>query len=318
MKTTLSAGVTRLVELPGILSNRNRLFVKMECDNPLSGSHYDRVYLHLISTLQTEGKINPKTHILLENSSGNAALALAVIGKKFGYSVTLVRPPNIPPKKIELCRQLGAEVILSQTQSQYVSGTLPLILGLKGTRRASDGKEYFFLNHSANKRTPDAMAPFAAEIIQDFPSGANLDYFVPALGNGTSSVLPARLLKARFPSMRLIGYESYDAPVVYEMKHPGRFEALFKHPPKFEPHLLFGTSAFGVDFKFLREGLDIIDGIQLVHNNEWAPVQAQLESKFGYRVGPTSAAGVLVTQRISKDVENKNFLSIFYDSSSLY
>lgn len=320
METHIVVGKTRLIELKGIqMPNSNRVFAKLEYENRISGSHYDRVYAALISQMQKEGKIDPKRHVLLENSSGNAAIALARIGKMMGYDVAVVLPRTISPKKIQLCREEGAEVIFppQENEQKYVLSTTEVVLKLRGSKR-EDGKEYFFLNHSANRRTLASIAPMAEEIINDLPKGSNIDIFVPALGNGTTFAGVGKILKTTFPEIKIIGFESFDAPAVYTIKYPGRFERVYGKKPEFKLHDLPGTSAWGIKFPFIEENLHLLDDIILVQGNEWREAQEKILRSCGFSVGPTSAAGILVAEKIAQKTSGKNFLVIFYDEADRY
>jgi len=317
---TISIGGTPLLKLERMaLPNGNRVFAKCELYNRVSGSHYDRVYHHLITKMQEEGKIDPKSHVLLENSSGTAAIAFARMSRLFGFDATVVLPRTISQKKIQLCWEAGAEVLFPKEgkENLYVAGTLDTVLRLKGQNR-SDGKEYFYLNHSWNKRTLASMRPMAEEIISQLPEGERVDVFVPALGNGTSSIGPAIPLKQVFPDMQLIGFESFNAPVFYTLKYPGRFEKVYNEKPEFKLHGLSGTSAFGIEFPFLIHNLELVDDIYLIKENEWKPMQKKIRETEGLGVGPTSAAGLLVVEKLASQVREKSFLVIFYDSAERY
>lgn len=115
------AGRTHLVEIPQALPNGNRLFVKLEYENP-TGSHYDRVYPHLLYLLERTG-VSPATHDLCETSSGNATVSFANVATRLGYRAVAFMPRELSRRRIAPTRAAGAQVILSRKGgSAFVAG----------------------------------------------------------------------------------------------------------------------------------------------------------------------------------------------------
>jgi cysteine synthase A len=312
-------GNTPLTELGHLgLPNGNRIFAKRE---DALGSHYFRVYWHLLTQLMEEGKIDPKKHVLLENSSGTAAIAFAIMARQFSFDAAVALPRTTPEKKVQACRDAGAGVLFPEAgkESLYVAGTTELIVKLSRTKRPTDGKEYFHVNHSANRRTLSSMEPIAEEVMRDLPAGTGLDYFIAAIGNGTSLVGPGKPLQAAFPQMEIIGFESFNAPVAYVLKYGEEaFRNAYGQEPEYKLHSLSGTSAYGIDFPFLKENIGMLSNVALVRNGDWKDAQARLLELEGISAGPTSAAAVMVAEQSCRTVQGKNFLTIVYDSAELY
>lgn len=109
-------GNTPLIRLTGIDTGRCELFLKLEHKNP-GGSIKDRVGLAMIQAAERKGLVPGMT--LVEGTSGNTGIGLALVGKLKGYKVKLIMPDRVSPTKIGICRALGAEVLLSPSAAQY-------------------------------------------------------------------------------------------------------------------------------------------------------------------------------------------------------
>ena len=107
-----AVGNTPLVELPRMSPNPDvRIFAKLEEQNP-TGSIKDRVALQMVEAAEDTGELEPGRRIL-EPTSGNTGIALAMIGKVKGYPVTAVMPESSTPERVELLRMYGAEIVFS-------------------------------------------------------------------------------------------------------------------------------------------------------------------------------------------------------------
>jgi cysteine synthase B len=168
-------GHTPLVEISRFCPNPNvRLFVKLEGANP-TGSVKDRVALYLIQALEAAGRLNADS-VVLEPTSGNTGIALAMICRLRGWPLTVVMPSNVTAERRKLLQIYGATIVES-----------PPELGSNGAvamarqMAAADGR-FVMADQYANPANPRAhYETTAVEIIEDCPE---IDVFVAGLGTG--------------------------------------------------------------------------------------------------------------------------------------
>jgi cysteine synthase len=202
-KNALEAlGHTPLVELPGMVKNKKvRILAKLEGQNlGGSASTKDRVAKYMIEAAVKSGQLN-RNKIIIEATSGNTGIALAWLGKKMGYKVTIVMPENMSKERQQLIKIFGAELILTSA-SKGVLGSMNLVKEMvaKDTR-------YYMPDQFANPANPLAhYETTGVEIINDFPY-KKIDYLVAGIGTGGTIVGVTRRLREKFPQMQTIGIE---------------------------------------------------------------------------------------------------------------
>ena len=189
-------GNTPLVELrnlspkPGV-----RIYAKLEGQNP-TGSVKDRIGLKMIERAEADGEISPNRTIL-EPTSGNTGISLAMIGRLKGYQVTVVMPENVSVERTQLLEAYGAKII-------YSDGTL----GTNGSvvmaqeLVAQNPHDYLMLYQYGNAGNPEAhYAGTGAEIVAALPE---VDVFVAGLGTGGTLMGNARRLKEHRRDIKII------------------------------------------------------------------------------------------------------------------
>ncbi|MFH1256166.1 MAG: pyridoxal-phosphate dependent enzyme [Candidatus Diapherotrites archaeon] len=320
-------GNTPLIELNGVAPNGNRIFVKLEYDNP-TGSHYARVYPLLLSALEKTG-ISPSSHVLVETSSGNATVAFAHYAKILGYKTIAFMPRELSRRRLAATRKEGAIVVLSRKGSlPFVAGArdrlVEALLENKMAREKNPGvKKFFSPNHSQVIETLAAIKPLAKEVRDELKAKkVKLDYFLPVAGNGTIAYGVGRPIKKYFPKAKIIAVEPFERPVLYPLVFPGKYEKKFGERPglkdfKGKEFFMPGSGAIGIDFPHLHSAAKITSDIFLVRKKEWKSAQKKL-AKLGFNVGQTSAASFSAAMRLAKKVKKKNLLIIFYDKSDRY
>ena len=202
-KNALEAlGHTPLVELPGMVKNKKvRILAKLEGQNlGGSASTKDRVAKYMIEAAVKSGQLN-RNKIIIEATSGNTGIALAWLGKKMGYKVTIVMPENMSKERQQLIKIFGAELILTSA-SEGVLGSMNLVKEMV----AKDAR-YYMPDQFANPANPLAhYETTGVEIINDFPY-KKIDYLVAGIGTGGTIVGVTRRLREKFPQMQTIGIE---------------------------------------------------------------------------------------------------------------
>src|SRR5438552_9589977 len=191
-------GNTPLVELksfsphPGV-----EIYAKLEGTNP-TGSVKDRIALRMIEEAEAKGILQPGA-TLLEPTSGNTGIALAMIARVKGYSFIAVMPDNVTSERRQMLELYGANIIFSDG-TQGSNGAVKLAQEL-----ARSDERYLMLYQYGNKANPRAhYEGTAVEIIEDLP---DLDVFVAGLGTGGTITGTALRLKEYNPAIKVVAAE---------------------------------------------------------------------------------------------------------------
>jgi cysteine synthase A len=182
------------------------LLVKLESFNPM-GSVKDRIGWSMIEAAEREGKISPERTTIIEPTSGNTGIGLAMTAAAKGYKIILTMPDSMSIERIRVLRALGAEVILT-----------PGNLGMKGS--ISKAEELLRANPAGfipqqfnNPANPSIHRETTAlEIIED--TDAKLDAFVAGVGTGGTITGVGEILKERLRAVTLVAVEPKDSPVL--------------------------------------------------------------------------------------------------------
>jgi cysteine synthase len=206
-------GHTPLVELPHLSpSKKVRILAKMEGQSVGgSGSIKDRIARYMIEAAEASGKLN-REKTIIEATSGNTGIALAWLGQRKGYRVTIVMPDNMSLERRQLLRIFGAELVLTD-------GALGMRAAIDKARElvAKDSK-YFMPDQFSNPANPLAhYETTGAEILEDFPYD-KIDVFVCGIGTGGSICGISRRLRERYPAIRVVGVEPYPGDSIQGLK----------------------------------------------------------------------------------------------------
>ncbi len=188
-------GDTPLVELRNVSPNpRVRIFAKLEGQNP-GGSLKDRIAHYMIKAAEESGEL---THdrIVLEATSGNTGIGLAMIGIVKGYEVKVVMPDNLSPERTQLLRAFGADIVYSDG-ARGTNGAIVMALGM-----VAQDRRYYMPFQFGNESNPRAhYETTGPEILRDLP---DLNAFVAGLGTGGTLTGVGRRLKEHNPNIRVI------------------------------------------------------------------------------------------------------------------
>ena len=191
-------GGTPLVELPGLSPKKSvRIFAKLEGQNP-SGSIKDRVAKNMIETAEAAGELEPGRE-LLEPTSGNTGIALAMVAKVKGYSLTCVMPENATDERIRLLKIYGVKLVFSPA-AEGSNGAVRKALEL-----AENDPRYFMPFQYANAANPRAhYNGTGAEIAEALP---RVDMLVAGLGTGGTLMGCGERLRESFPDIQICAAE---------------------------------------------------------------------------------------------------------------
>src|SRR4051812_31851185 len=192
-------GHTPLVELQRFSPRAGvRLFAKLEGNNP-TGSVKDRIARTLIEDAERSGKIGPGSDtILLEPTSGNTGIGLAMIAQVKGYRLKVVMPDNVSDERIQLLRLFGAEIELTE-------GALGSNGSIARAQELAEDQRYHLLYQYGNPANPRAhYETTAPEIIADLP---DVDVLVAGLGTGGTLMGVGKRLKEHNPKIQIVAAE---------------------------------------------------------------------------------------------------------------
>lgn len=278
-------GNTPLVALKSFSSHPSvEIYAKLEGMNP-SGSVKDRVAKSMIEEAEADGKLQPDS-ILLEPTSGNTGIALAMISRIKGYQFVAVMPDNVTHERRQMLELYGAKIIFSD-------GTL----GSNGAVRlakelASSDKRYVMLYQYGNEANPNAhYYGTAQEIIQDLP---DIDIFVAGLGTGGTLTGCARRLKEYNPAIKVVAAEPLQGDGVQGLRS---LEDGFV-PPVLDQSLLDG--------KILVSSVDSIRRTR------------QLKDQEGIFAGPSCGASLHAALRIASSIERGKIVVVLADGGWKY
>ena len=202
-------GDTPLVELPRLAPHEGvRLYAKLEGANP-TGSLKDRVAEAMVEAAEASGELVPGRE-LLEPTSGNTGISLALVAKLKGYSLTCVLPENSTPERIKLLELYGAKVVFSPA-SEGSNGAVRRALEL-----AAREPRYFMLNQYANEANSRAhYEGTGAEIVEALP---RVDALVAGLGTGGTLMGAGDRLRESFPDVVVAAAEPLQGDLVYGLR----------------------------------------------------------------------------------------------------
>ncbi|MDI6857930.1 MAG: cysteine synthase family protein [Dehalococcoidia bacterium] len=277
-------GNTPLVELPRLSPRPGiRFFAKLEGVNP-SGSLKDRIALKMIEEAEKRGELVPGKTII-EATSGNTGISLAMIARVKGYPVKVIMPDNVSKERTLVMKAFGAEVILTDG-AKYTDGALELLEKLT----AADGS-YFSTSQFSNPDNPLAhYETTGPEILRDLPE---VDVFVAGTGTGGTLAGVGRFLKERRPQAKVICVEPPPGDLV---------EGL---------HSLEG---------FLPEvfDMDVVDRRVVIDSSTAFAAARELAETEGIFAGPSSGAVLAAARIVADEYERADFALLMGDGGWKY
>ena len=274
--------LVRLQRLPGTTSNT--ILVKLEGNNP-AGSVKDRPALSMIQHAEARGDIKPGD-CLIEATSGNTGIALAMAAAIKGYKMTLIMPDNMSAERIASMKAYGAEIILTPAQNS-MEGAIDLARALE-----ADGKGKI-LDQFANADNPRAhYESTGPEIWRD--TQGTVTHFVSSMGTTGTIMGTSRFLKEQNPAIQIIGVQPEG-----DSKIPG----IRRWPQEYLPKIY---EASRVD--------RIIDVDQQSAENTTRALAAQ----EGIFAGVSSGGAVYAALQLSAQVENAIIVAIVCDRGDRY
>src|SRR5690554_4723681 len=287
-------GNTPVLKLNSLFNNEKaNVYMKLERFNP-GGSIKDRIALAMIEDAEKKGILKPDS-IIVEPTSGNTGIGLALVGAAKGYQVVLVMPESMSVERRKLMEVYGATFELT-----------PRELGMKGA--IAKAQEIIESNPKAwmpqqfnNPANPQIHAETTAqEILNDFPNG--VDYVITGVGTGGHISAISRVLKSKFPNTKINAVEPELSPVL-SGGEPG-------------PHPLQGIGAGFVPGVY---DANVIDEVITVSKDDAFEYTRQLAKKESVLGGiSTGAALAAIAQKIQTLDSYATILTMNYDTGERY
>jgi cysteine synthase len=282
-------GHTPLVEMAQMSPNKKvKILAKLEGQNVGgSASIKDRVAKYMLEEAERRGELT-RDRTIIEATSGNTGIALAWLGYKKGYKVTIVMPDNMSLERQQLLRIFGAELILTKG----VQGMNAAIDTVK--KLAAQDKRYYMPDQFSNPANPLAhYQTTGVEIIKDFPYD-RIDVLIAGIGTGGTIVGIARRLREKYPNIKVIGVEPAPDDSIQGLRCAGG---------GYIPPIL---------------DLSLITERAVVTSQQAAIITRQLLDKEGIFAGLSSGAVVHQAIKVAREMGGGNIVVVLADGGWKY
>lgn len=286
-------GETPIVKLNNLTDeNSAEVYAKLEFMNPGS-SVKDRIAIAMVESAEKSGELKPGATII-EPTSGNTGIGLAMVASAKGYKSVLVMPDTMSKERRNLLRAYGADLVLT-----------PGADGMKGAiKKAEELKEehgYFMPQQFDNKANPAIHAATTGkEIVEQMTDG--LDAFISGIGTGGTITGAGKVLKENYDGIKIYAVEPTDSPIL-SGGSPG-------------PHKIQGIGA-----GFVPKVLDtnVYDEVLLIENDEAFETSRKVATTNGILVGISSGAAIAAALKVAKELgKGKKVLAILPDNGERY
>ena len=296
-------GNTPLVRLNNIPRDINaKIYAKLEFMNP-GGSIKDRMALYMIEDAEKNGLLKPGG-IIVENTSGNTGVGLAVVAAVKGYKAIFTIPDKMSREKINLLKAFGAEVIVTPTDVPYDD---PRSYYETAKRIAKETPNSFYVDQHNNVKNPEAHYKTTGPEIWKQTNG-KIDFLVAGIGTGGTLSGVAKYLKEKNPDIKVIAID----PIGSVFYH------YFKYKRMVKPHV-YKVEGIGEDYLVKAMDFSVVDDILQVNDKDSFLMARRLAREEGIFAGGSSGAAVWASLKLAKKMRNgKRIVTILPDSGSRY
>ena len=282
-------GNTPIIEVSELSPNPDvKIYAKLEGQNP-AGSVKDRIAKAMILSAEREGKLTSGS-VILEPSSGNTGIALAMISSIRGYNLKIVLPDNVSIERRQLLEVWGAEII-SSPGSEGSNGAVR-----RAQQLAKENPDWVFLYQYGNEANPEIhYTTTGPEILQDIP---DVSHFVAGLGTSGTLMGVGRFLKEQNPNIQILAVEP---PAGENVEGLRSLEDGFI-PPVFENW----------------NGMDLLDGKRIIRPIESLECARKLAQTSGIFAGISSGAALAGALRVAEQIEQGSIVFIVCDGGWKY
>ncbi len=296
-------GRTPMVRLNKVVpSGSANVYAKCEFLNP-GGSIKDRMAYHIVRKAMERGDLAPGG-VIVENTSGNTGMGLALIASVFGLRIILTMPDKMSQEKIDMLRAFGAKVVVTPTE---VPADSPDSYYETAKRLAREVPESFYVNQYHNKDNIEAhYLSTGPEVWEDM--GGKVDAVVIGVGTGGTISGVGKYIKEKNPGVRVIGVDPIGS-IYYD---------LFKSGKMTEPHV-YKVEGIGEDMVCGALDFSVIDDMVQVNDKECFTIGRRLAREEGIYAGGSSGAAVAGALKVAAEMgPGKNVVCILPDSGNRY
>ncbi len=269
------------------------ILVKLEFFNP-GGSVKDRIGLSMIEAAERDGRLKPGGTII-EPTSGNTGIGLAMVAAAKGYKVILTMPEDMSVERLTLLRAYGAEILLTP-RANAMQGAID-----KAEEILREHPDYFMPQQFRNPANPDVHRRTTAKEILEMV-GDRLDALVVGVGTGGTATGTGEILKQQIKSLKIVAVEPSDSPVLSGGK-PG-------------PHKIQGIGAGFVPENFNKE---VVDRLIPVSYEDARAAARRLAEQEGILCGISSGAILHASCTVARELgRGKRVLAILPDTGERY
>ncbi len=278
-------GTTPLVELPGLSPKPGvRLFAKLEGNNP-TGSVKDRIALRMIEQAERDGVLT-LDKIILEPTSGNTGISLAMIGGLKGYRVEVVMPQNVSPERVQLLEAFDAQIHFSDWR-RGTNGSIQV-----AQHMVEEGGPYFMPFQYGNAANPLAhYEGTGKEIVEEMP---DVDVLVAGLGTGGTLMGTGRRLKEHNDRIKVVAAAPQPDDAI---------QGLRSLEDGFTPPIL---------------DLSLLDGRIMIPGEEAFKMSKELLQRDGVFAGVSAGAVLACALRVAQRIDKGNIVCILADGGWKY
>ena len=286
-------GNSPLVRVNNLYPEGYEVYVKLEKTNP-GGSIKDRIALQMVEDAESKGILNSES-LIVEPTSGNTGIGLALVAAVKKYKLILVMPESMSVERRRILTAYGAELVLTPKE-KGMKGAIA-----KAEEIAAENENAWIPSQFDNESNIAAHREHTAqEILSDFPEG--FDYLITGVGTGGHISGVSEVLKKRFPELKTFAVEPEQSPVI-SGGSPG-------------PHPIQGIGA-----GFIPENckIEFIDGTVQVSKEEAFKFAKRAAKEEGLFVGISSGASLAaVNKKIQELPKGSKILTFSYDTGERY
>ncbi|MBU1239233.1 cysteine synthase A [Myxococcota bacterium] len=283
-------GNTPLIKLEH-MCDHGSIFGKAEFLNP-GGSIKDRVAKHILTTALKNGQIIPGKTTVIEATSGNTGIGMALVGGCLGFDVIIVMPENMSEERKKIITALGARLVLTPAE-ESLDGCIAMVQKLK-----QECEHAYIPNQFTNLLNPEIHFTTTAQEIWDALEG-QIDVFVAGVGSGGTLQGVGSFLKSKNPDVRIVAVEPRNNSAFLQ-REPGLHQIQ------------------GIGDGFIPDVLDpnIIDMVITVTDDDAISVTRQLAKTEGLLVGTSSGANIWAALELA--TPKRNVVTVLPDRAERY
>ncbi len=287
-------GNTQLVKLNHIVEPGSaKVWLKIEASNP-GGSVKDRIGLAMVVAAEESGALQSGGTII-EPTSGNTGIALAMVAAARGYQCILTMPETMSIERRQLLALYGAEIVLTPG-TEGMTGAIN-----KAKEILAQTSNSFMPQQFENPANPEAHRQTTAQEIWSATNG-KIDAFVCGVGTGGTITGVTDVLKKRNAKLKSVAVEPAESPIISGGQH--------------SPHKIQGI---GAGFIPSNLNVDLLDSIELVSTDEAFAMRKRLAEEEGILAGISTGASVLAALRVAKELgEDKIVVTMMHDTGERY